>query len=137
MLPTNLTTNEVKDSAGTEVEFLRLSTDARTLIFAKNGEAPNQPYRLKVSHQESGTGKGLRRRSLVRFDIPVTGVDASIETVSVYAVADIPVGNISDLTVPTKAIAHLNSLLSTTGAANTVLFDGTGYGSSALINGSL
>lgn len=137
MLPTNLNTNEVKNAAGVEVEFTRLSTLDRSVTFAKVSEAPNQPYRLKVSHQESGVNSSKRRRSLVRFDIPVVGVDGKIENVAAYAVLDIPIGNIADLNVPTLAAAHLVSFLSTTGAGTTVLFDGTGYGAAAAINGSL
>lgn len=135
MLQTNLTTNEVKDSAGAEIEFNRVQSDP-FVLFAKAAENPSQPYRLKVSHQETGSGSAKRRRSLVRFDVPVTGVDGKIENVAAYAVLDIPVGNIAALTVPTTAMAHLNSFLSTTGAATTVLFDGTGSGTAALINGT-
>lgn len=138
MLPTNLVTNEVKDAAGTEVEFSRLSTGPdRVVTFMKSTESPNQPYRLKVSHSESGVGKALRRSSLTRFDIPVTGVDGTIENIECYAVLRIPVGNLSDLTAPTKAMAHLTSFLASQGATTTILYDGTGYGAAAMINGTL
>jgi hypothetical protein len=137
MLATNLTTNEVKDSAGTEVEFNRIAALDRSVTFAKSGENPSQPYRLKVSHLETGASSARRRRSLVRFDVPVTGVDGKIENVAAYTVVDAPVGNIAAVTSITTAVAHLISFLATTGAATTVLFDGTGSGSAALINGTL
>lgn len=59
MLSNTLNTNEVKDAAGTEVEFSRISTNGRSTEYAKVGEVPNAPYRLKVSHQETGSGLDL------------------------------------------------------------------------------
>jgi len=67
MLSNTLVTNEIKDAAATEVEFQRLEQDGRATEFSKVGETPNAPYRLKVSHQEVGTGLDLRRRSRVGF----------------------------------------------------------------------
>nr|QDH88900.1 MAG: hypothetical protein H1Rhizo25555_000002 [Leviviridae sp.] len=137
MLPTNLNTNEVKNSAGTEVEFSRLSTLDRSVTFAQVSETPNLPHRLKVSHLETGTGTALRRRSVARFDKTVTGASGAPRTISAYAVLDIPQGDIGALSEVANVVAELNSFLSTTGAGTTVLFDGTGYGTAALINGSL
>jgi len=137
MLPTNLTSNEVKDSAGAEVEFTRISTESRSVSFAKSTEAPNQPYRLKVSHQETGSGVARRRRSLVRFDYPVTGVNGTIENIAVYGVADIPVGNLSATTGISVAIAHFVSFMASQGASTTILYDTTGYGAAAMVNGTL
>lgn len=139
MLPTNLTTNEVKDAAGTEVEFLRIGTFDRSVTYAQSGEGPNLPSRLKVSHQETGSGTQTRRRSVVRFDLTTFGSIDTTKTVthSAYVVLDIPIGNISVYTNAKKLMAQLNSFLSTTGAGTTVLFDGTGYGTDALVNGTL
>ena len=139
MLANTLVTNEVKDSAGTEVEFSRLSQSGRETTFAKVGETPSLPYRLSVKHQETGSGINKRRRSLVRFDKTVmSGVDATKPvTVSCYAVLDTPVGALTANTEPTNLVANLMSLLATTGAATTVLFDGTGNGAKTLLNGDL
>jgi len=139
MLPTTLNTNEVKDSAGAEVEFTRLSTSERALVFAKVGESPAYPVRLKVSHEEVGDGTNKRRRSLVRLDYNLAGQVDTVKAsrISVYAVADIPIGNLTALTVPATAMAHLTSFLASRGASTTILYDGTGCGAEALINGSL
>jgi hypothetical protein len=137
MLPTNLTTNEVKDAASTEVEFNRISTEGRKVVFAKNGETPNLPYRLTVSHSEVGTGSSLRRRSMIRFDKTVAGVSLTSRTVSAYVVLDAPTGDLSADTEIKNIIANLLGLLATTGAATTVLFDCTGYGATSLVQGSL
>lgn len=138
-LPANLTTNEVKDHAGTEVEYNRISTLDRSVTFAKNGELPYLPTRLKVSHQEIGSGSNLRRRSVVRFDDTViNSVDGVTPvTVSAYAVLDIPVGALADLTKPQDTMAKLMSFLASLGASTTILYDGTGNGAAALLNGSL
>jgi len=141
MLPTNLNTNEVKESSGAEQEFSRFSQLGQTLIFKKVGEMPNAPHRLTISHKEIGDGASKRRRSLVRFDLTVdAGLDtATIEPkiCSAYAVVDIPVGVLVDYSDVTNLVANLISFLATTGAGTTVLFDGSGHGASALINGSL
>jgi hypothetical protein len=137
MLPTNLVTNEVKNAAGTEVEFLRLSTLDRTVTFAQSGEVPNLPHRIKISHLETGEGSEMVRRSVTRVDKTITGVSGKPRPISFYQVAVIPVGDIANLTEATNVAAELNSFCSTTGAATTVLFDGTGFGTAALLNGSM
>lgn len=137
MFPTNLTTNEVKDSAGAEEEFLRLSQVDRKLVFAKNGEAPNAPHRLTISHSETGAGVAARRRSLLRIDKTVTGVSGDPVVVSAYVVADIPIGDLAASTEPKKVLANLMSIFASTGANTTILFDCTGYGATALADGSL
>jgi hypothetical protein len=139
MLANTLNTNEIKDSAGTEVEFSRLVQSGRETVFAKVGETPSLPYRLTVKHQETGSGIRKRRRSVVRFDKTVmSGVDTTLPvTVSAYMVLDTPVGALTVNTDPTNVIANLLSLIATTGAATTVLFDGTGNGAKALLNGDL
>jgi hypothetical protein len=139
MLANTLNTNEIKDSAGTEIEFSRLSQSGRETVFAKIGETPSLPYRLTVKHQETGSGIRKRRRSLVRFDKTVmSGVDTTLPvTVSAYVVLDTPVGALTSNADPTHLIANLMSLCATTGAATTVLFDGTGNGAKSLLNGDL
>jgi len=139
MLSTNLTTNEVKDSTGAEVEFLRQSVSARSLVFAMSGESPSHPRRITVSHSEIGGGLKKRRRSVVRVDYTISGgIDSTVAVVhSAYIVMDIPIGNIGDYNEAKHALAYLLSLCATTGAASTVLFDCTGNGANALIQGTL
>lgn len=135
-LPTNLTTNEVKDRAGVEVEFNRFDTQGRTTIFAVANEVPSAPHRLKVAHQETGSGQTMTRRSLVRVDKVVTGKSGKPCTISMYKVGVIPVGELDDLNAVKDVSAELDSFCTTTGAGTTVLFDGSGSGSAAIINGT-
>lgn len=136
-LPANLVTNEVKNAAGTEEEFLRLRVNDRTVVFAKSGETPNAEHRITFSHLESGSGVSKVRRSLVRVDKTTAGVSGDYVTSSAYMVVSIPIGDLSALTVPTDVVANLLSLCASTGATTTILFDGTGYGAASAINGSL
>lgn len=137
--PTTLNTNEVKDSAGAEQEFGRLSTSERQLIFALIGEVPSRPHRLTVSHQESGSGVNARRRSLVRMDKTIVGqVDTTATArISAYAVVDCPIGQLTSDAEVANVVANLVSTLASKGASTTILYDGTGYGAEALIKGSL
>lgn len=139
-LSNTLVTNEIKNSAGAEVEFERLTTGpGRTTVFHQVGESPSLPHRLTISHLESGDGIKMRRRSLVRFDKTVMStVDSTLPvTISAYTVCDAPVGALTATTEITNVLAELNSFLSTTGAGTTVLFDGTGNGTKTLIDGAL
>lgn len=139
MLANTLVTNEVKDSAGTEIEFQRLESVGRKTIFAKATESPNLPYRLTVSHIESGTGMKLRRRSVVRFDkTTISGVDdITPVTTSAYLVLDHPVGASEDNAQAAHVIANILSFVGSLGASTTILYDGTGNGAVALLTGGL
>jgi len=139
MLSNTLNTNEVKDSTGSEVEFSRLSTSERATVFAKIGESPAAPHRLSVSHQESGAGMKKRRRSVVRVDkTTISTVDSVTPiTTSAYAVLDFPIGASTTSAEAAHVLAELMSFLTTTGSGTTVLFDGSGNGASALLNGGL
>jgi len=139
MLSNTLNTNEVKNAAGTEVEFSRLSTSERATEFAQVSETPSSEHRLLISHQENGAGMKKRRRSLVRIDKTViSGVDSVTPiTVSAYIVLDAPVGAMSSIAEATNVIAEILSFCATTGAGTTVLFDGTGNGAAALLSGGL
>lgn len=136
-LANTLVTNEVKDASGTEVEFSRISTNGRTTEFAKVGELPNAPYRLKVSHQETGSGANLVRRSVVRFDKTVTGASLLPRGVGAYMVLTAPVGDLSATTEIKNVIANLMSFCASLGASTTILYDCTGNGASVLVDGSL
>ncbi len=139
MLANTLNTNEVKNSAGTEQEFTRLSTVGRKTEFALITESLALPHRLGISHQEVGTGLRKRRRSVVRFDKTVASTVDVTQTadISAYVVLDAPIGALLANTELVNVLANLQSFLSTTGAATTVLFDGTGNGATALLSGGL
>lgn len=139
MLPNTLNTNEVKDAAGAEVEFTRLSTSDRATEFAKVGESPALPQRLKISHLESGSGFNRRRRSVVRFDKSSTSAVDATQTVitSAYTVLDVPIGAITTNTEPAAVLAYLMSFIASLGATTTILYDGSGNGAQALITGGL
>lgn len=139
MIPTTLNTNEVKNSAGTEQEFNRLSQEGRKLVFALNGETPSSPHRITISHGETGSGLSLRRRSLVRVDKTIAGQveTSSPMTITAYAVVDLPIGNMTAYAEATNVVANLVSFLASRGASTTILYDGTGCGAEALINGTL
>jgi len=138
-IPATLNTNEVKDAAGTEIEFVSMSQSGRGRVLQKSGETPALPHRLLVDHQEIGAGLDLRRRSRTRFDYSeASGVDPTrVATSSFYIVGDIPVGLLTSLAGPTKCLANLTSFVASKGASTTILYDGTGYGAEALLNGSL
>ena len=141
MLSNTLNTNEIKNSAGTEVEFQRILGPGsdRSTVFAQITEAPSTPHRLTISHQEVGTGIKKRRRSVVRFDKTVMStVDTTLPVVvSAYAVLDSPVGALVANTEPTNVVAELMSFLASLGASTTILYDGTGNGAAALLSGGL
>jgi len=139
MLSNTLNTNEIKNSAGIEVEFSRLSTSDRKTVFAQLAETPSAPHRLTIQHQETGSGMKMRRRSVVRFDKTViSGVDSVTPiTVSAYAVLDYPIGASSSAAEATNVVAELNSFMASLGATTTILFDGTGNGSASLLQGGL
>lgn len=140
MLSNTLNTNEVKNSAGVEVEFSRISQgDGRKTVFAQIAESPNAPYRLTVSHLETGSGLTLRRRSLIRFDKTVASdVDTSkMVTVSAYAVLDAPIGALTTTAEMANVVANLMSFLASLGATTTILYDCTGNGAATLLSGQL
>jgi hypothetical protein len=109
------------------------------VIYAQVGESPALEHRISVQHQETGSGITRRRRSVLRVDKTVIfTVDSTTPvTCSSYVVSDTPVGALTAITEPTNVIAELMSLLASKGLSTTILYDGTGYGSEALLNGSL
>jgi len=139
MLTNTLNTNEVKNAAGTEVEFTRLSIGDRKTEFAMISETPALPNRLTISHQETGTGLNRRRRSVVRFDRTTAGeVDTTVNVKSsCYLVADLPIGNLAASTAPKAVLAQLIAFVASLGASTTILYDCTGNGADCLINGGI
>jgi len=139
MLSNTLNTNEIKNAAGVEQEFGRISSSERQTTFALLSESPSAPHRLTVSHLETGAGLTKRRRSLVRFDKTVISTVDSVTpvVVSAYAVLDAPVGALLANTELANVTANLMSFLASLGASTTILYDGTGNGATALIQGTL
>jgi len=136
MFNNTLVTNEIKNAAGTEKEFQRISTGDGRATFAFIGESPAYPHRFTIAHQEVGSGINQRRKSVLRFDKTEAGaVNANFSYKNgIWIVVDRGIGqettdvNIKDL------LANMMSLLATTGAGTTVLFDCTGTGASNLIS---
>jgi len=137
MLATTLNTNEVKNAAGTEVEFQSLSIVGRTHEYAQISETPNAPHRLSISHQEIGSGSEMRRRSRVGVVKTITGASGVQRTIQAYTVSDVPVGDITTMTEVKNAVAELISFLASLGASTTILYDCTGNGADCLVNGSI
>lgn len=139
MLASTLNTNEVKDRAGVEIEFQRLLSSDRSCEYGKITELPGYPFRLVVSHVEIGSGTSRKRRSLVRFEKTSAGaIDTTVSAKTLaYVVCEIPIGNAATYDDAKDVLAALMSFLATTGAATTVLFDCSGNGAKALIEGSV
>jgi len=139
MLTDTLVTNEVKNAAGAEVEFSRIGISERSTEFAKVSESPATPHRLRIAHQQSGSGLKQRRRSVVRIDkTSVSSVDSVTPvTTSAYVVVDAPIGALTANTEIAEVLANLMSFCASTGASTTILYDGTGNGAAALISGGL
>jgi hypothetical protein len=135
----DLNTNEIKNPAGTEVEFTQISLGPRESKYRYLLETPAYPNRLTIKHAETGTGTALRRRSLVRFDKTVVGqVDVTKPmTCSAYMVLDFPVGNSVNWNVGQDVLAYLMSFCASLGATTTILYDGTGNGARALLTGEV
>jgi len=128
-------TNEIKNAAGVEKEFIRRSYGDRP-EWKLITETPNLPHRFSIAHQELGSGTSKRRRSNLRFEKTVAGtIDSSVGVkASVSLTLDVPIGNIGDDSLAKELLANLMSFLATTGAGTTVLFDCSGTGCQALIN---
>lgn len=131
-----LNTNEIKNSAGTEVEFTRKSTQGQTVEYAQITEAPNRQHRMRLAHQMLGTGEDERRRSNLRFSKEITGVSGKVRTVTWSLTMDIPTGDIADYTEPKNLMAEGLSFCASTGADTTIKFDCTGNGADAIVNGN-
>lgn len=143
-LPTNLTTNEVKNAAGVEIEFNRLgalSSNPRSLEFAYASEQPARPFRMAWAHQELGTERARIRQSVQKtnYTVPTTNlVDTTRSTtVTVQTKVTVPIGNLTSLADVKDAVAAHVSALASRGADSTILFNCTGVGAEALVNGSL
>lgn len=139
MLSNTLNTNEIKNAAGTEVEFEHLKSVDRERIFKQITEAPSRPHRLTIKHQETGKGINLRRRSVIRIDKTVmSDVDTTLPVVpSAYVVLDAPVGALTTNTEMANVLAEIMSFFASSGANTTILYDCTGNGADVLLKGGL
>lgn len=137
MLSDTLVTNEVKNAAGSEVEFERVSIIGSTKVYKAKAEVIGFPHRITLSHARSGKGNSVVRRSLLRFDKTVEdSVTGQADVVSAYIVLTIPERNSGAAAAAADLMAELGSLTNTL-ATNTFLYDGTGNGAAALINETL
>jgi hypothetical protein len=134
-----LNTNEIKNAAAAGVTFSRISSSERESVWAILPESPNAPQRLTIKHSETGSGVTRRRRSLVRFDYSrASTVDTTkVTTTSAYTVLDAPIGYHTAVADYHVVLSYLNSFMAQTGAATGILFDNTGNGSRALLNGEV
>lgn len=137
MLSITLNTNEVRNAAGTEVEFQSIDKQAREHVFAQITEQYALPHRLKVGHQESGKGISSKRRSVARIDKTVMSTVDTTKTctVSAYKVLEVPIGALLSTAEAANVLAELDSFTATSGGA--ILLDGTGNGNAALLSGGL
>jgi len=139
MLPEALNTNEIKNSAGTEVEFTRLDSDGRTVEYAQVAETPYLKNRMKIQHREVGDGIKRVRQSNLRFDKQSLSLvdNLTVVTTSVSLTLNAPVGALTTSAEMATVLAYMMSFLASLGANTTILYDGTGSGAKSLINGSL
>lgn len=139
MLTNILNTNEVKNSAATEVEFQSMSMELRTRIYSAIAESPALPHRLSIKHSEVGNGIKQRRRSVIRVDKTIVSTIDNVTpvTISAYVVLDAPVGALATSAEMVNVLAELGSFSYLTGAGTTLLFDGSGNGCQALLTGGI
>lgn len=139
-LPQNLNTNEVKDKTGTEKQYLFHDDPGRSIQYALDTALPSLPSILTIQHRDVGTPgtHTHRRQSNVNLvDTFVSQVDNVTKgKVRVSITVDSPEGMLTSRDIVKDALAKVTSFVATTGT-NTFLYDGTGTGAAALINGTL
>lgn len=139
MLSDTLNTNEVKDAAGVECEFTRQLINTRETVFQRVAESWALPHRFSIRHLETGAGLKRRRRSAIRFDKTIVSTVDNVTPVTASGVTylDLPVGALLANSEGANVLANLLSILATTGAGTTVLFNCTGTAAVPLLEGSL
>jgi hypothetical protein len=137
-LADSLTTNELKDSTATEIEYLYFNQEARFKEWSKSGASPGLPDHLKIQHRDVGTGVDRVRQSNISLYKTEVGVyDTTKLAKSIASISlTVPEGNISVLTRAKDALACLGSLVFTNGNT-TFVYDATAPGGSALLNGTI
>jgi len=136
MLVTNLNTNEIKNHLAVEREFQKVKSGDYRSEFALIGESPSSPFRLIVSHQETGIGLARRCRSMTRFDKTAVSVWDGTRFVkdSCYLIVDRSLGDQNDDSTPKELLACLGSFMYTLGGTTTFLYDGTGTGAANMLS---
>lgn len=132
-----LNTNEVKNAAGTEVEFcLRSTGPGSQCEFQQIAESPAYPHRIGISHQETGVGMAAVRRSrLGTYKTVPSTVDVTRSApIAMYSVLVYPKGLLLADTEVKNVMAEHISLLASTGADTVIKFDCTGTGADVLLN---
>jgi len=140
MLANLLNTNEIKNSAGTEVEFGRRGSPTPNAIeYYALTEGLVTKHTLLVSHQTVGKGKleQIQSVSIIRKTVLST---VDLVTPCTF-VAQLKLTSPSGLMLTTaesaNVLAELGSFMFLTGADNTFKYDGTGTGGVALLNRTL
>lgn len=136
-LLSSLTSNEVKNASGVEVEFTGYGAVGRSKEYQSTTELPAYPHRIRLDHQTSGVGVNKIRRSRLGVYLETSGaVDITKKAiVRADCVVTFPEGNQSTTDVLKLVLANLISLLASTGADTVVKFDCTGNGADALLKG--
>jgi hypothetical protein len=139
-LPSNLNTNEVKDRAGTEVEFTFFDdSKPRSREWQRSNQAPYLIESIKVQHRDVGKpGFFLVRQSNLRIVKNVLSlVDNStiVPIISSHSL-QIPIGALTTFDAVKDVVAYHNTLMATINGT-TVLFDGTGTAAAAMIAGTV
>jgi len=138
MLPDTLNTNQVRTSAGVEVELQLTLNEGRLKQWEKFPAVPSKPIKLVVQHQVISKDFKERRRSKIGVAIRhASEVDPTILVDSqAYIVIDTPQGAMNTTTVLADSIAMLLSFVGTTDGT-TLLLNGNGNGAQALLNGAM
>lgn len=139
-LPQDLNTNQIKSSAGVEVEFNFRQEIGRSREYMRSGESPALAERILVQHQTVGKEGTFtqRRRSNVSM---VKHVISDVDNVTKVPIRgsfslDIPEGALLTLNGPKEVLAWMLSGLASNGSDTTIKFDGTGTLAAALLNGT-
>lgn len=136
-LLSSLTTNEVKNASGVEMEFLGYGAVGRTKEYQLSTEGPAFPHRILLNHRVDGVGINRVRRSRLGVKITTSGMVDSTKTCEIKAdcVLTVPEGQQTSDAMIKLALANLISLLASTGADTVVKFDCSGNGADALVKG--
>lgn len=139
MLSDSLVTNEIKNSAGTEIEFRRRSLGNNETEFYALTEGAVTEHTLRVKHTITGVGRNKTQSSAFRFDKTVIStVDLITPCIhSCYTVLKYPFGLMLTNAEAANVIAENMSFLASLGASTSILYDCTGNGAQALLNRTL
>jgi hypothetical protein len=139
MLSDSLVTNEIKNAAGTEIEFSRRSQGVNETEYYALSEGATTEHTMRIKHAVSGTGRNKVQSSAIRFDKTVIStVDLITPCIhSFYFVLKSPIGLMLAKDESKNVIAEGMSFLASLGANTTILYDCSGNGALSLINRSL